>query len=155
MRKKGDTKFMNKLYAMLLLCGCATGVSAKPLKEIKTIMVCKKSLQAEVAKSEADRSKGLGGRKSIAQGKAMIFVFEEARELSFWMKDVPFDIDIGFFDAKGKYVSHSTMPGTSPLQLDSTLPTYSSYGAAKYAVEVSKGFYSNVDAKNCQLTPLL
>lgn len=141
----------------LLLASCQSEaqVKVKTLSEIVEITMCGEKLRAEVARSEADRSRGLMGRSSIDKKHAMVFVFEAERELSFWMKNVPFDIDIGFFDAKGKYVSHVTMKGTSPMQLESALPSYPSGGAAKYAVEVSVGHFSPRKTKNCRLSPLL
>lgn len=141
--------------ALLLLVSCTTYAKVTPLSEIKAITVCSKKLSAEIARNDADRARGLMGRTSISSDKAMVFVFDVERELSFWMKNVPFDIDIGFFDAKGFYVSHATMKGTSPMQLETALPSYASGGAAKYAVEVVAGFFSQVQTKNCKLSPLL
>ncbi len=141
--------------ALLLLVSCTSHAKVTPLSEIKAISVCAKKLSAEIARSDGDRARGLMGRTSIANDKAMVFVFEVERELSFWMKNVPFDIDIGFFDAKGFYVSHTTMKGTSPMQLESALPSYSSGSPAKYAVEVVPGFFSKVKTKGCKFSPLL
>lgn len=137
----------------VLFTGCTS--HATTLSEIKTLQVCGVKLRAEVARSETDRSRGLMGRTELAAGNAMLFVFEEERPLSFWMKNVPFAIDIGFFDSHGLYVSHTTMAGTSPLQREATLPSYPSSGPAKYAVEVPQGFFSKVKTKNCRLTPQL
>jgi uncharacterized protein len=143
------------IWLCLLTMSCSSHAQVKPLAEIKPIVMCGEKLLAEVARNDEDRSRGLMGRTSIAKGKAMVFVFEEEREISFWMKNVPFDIDIGFFDAKGAYVSHTTMKGTSPMQLESALPSYPSIGPAKYAVEVIAGHFSKVKTKSCQLKPLL
>jgi hypothetical protein len=138
---------------LVFLAACAS--HAEPLKEQKTIHVCGISVKAEVARSDDDRARGLMGRTALAKGRGMIFVFEGDEPRSFWMKNVPFDIDIGFFDAKGAYVSHTTMRGTSPLQRESALQSYPSAGPAKYAVEVPEGFFKNLRTAGCRLTPLL
>jgi uncharacterized protein len=145
------------LVTALFAVGCKVTADAKvkPLDEIKQIEVCGEKFLAEIARSDDDRARGLMGRDSIGKNKAMVFVFESERPLSFWMKNVPFDIDIGFFDAKGIYVSHSTMKGTSPLQLESALPSYSSSGPAKYAVELRPNYFKSKNTKSCTLTPLL
>ncbi|HVJ65518.1 MAG TPA: DUF192 domain-containing protein [Bdellovibrionota bacterium] len=143
-------------FLSLVMISASTSFAASGLKEVKKIRLCGKSLSAEIARSDEERSRGLMNRRGIPNTKAMVFVFESERPLSFWMKNVPFDIDIGFFDAKGSYVSHTTMAGTTPMQLESTLPAYPSDAPAKYAVEVSAGFFGKIkNTKSCRLTPLL
>lgn len=140
---------------MSLLFVLANSSAFAELKEVVKIQVCGQTLNAEVARSDEDRSRGLMGRTSLNKNAAMIFVFESEEPLSFWMKNVPFDIDIGFFDAKGKYVSHHLMKGTSPLQREATLPSYKSKAPAKYAVEVRPNFFKKHLSSNCKLSPLL
>lgn len=148
---------MNKCVVILMgaFSVCAIAKPSASLSEVKNIHVCGKLLTAEVARSSADRERGLMGRTGIGKDKAMIFVFESEEPRSFWMKNVPFDIDIVFFDAKGNYVSHTTMKGTSVLQKDQNLPSYPSKGPAAYAVEVPSGFFKTLKTKSCRLSPLL
>lgn len=142
-------------FLSLALTACVSRAEPAKLKEIKSVVVCGKTLNAEIARSDEDRARGLMGRRGIKNPHAMIFVFGEEAPRSFWMKNVPFDIDIGFFDAKGGYVSHTTMRGTSPLQREDALPSYRSAAPAKYAVEVSQGFFTKVNTGGCRLSPLL
>lgn len=106
----------------------------------------------EVARDPESRARGLMGRTQLRPGHGMVFVFEHESMQTFWMKNVPFDIDIGFFDAKGKLVNALTMQGSSALTQDHALPRYSSAAPAQFAVEVEKGFFSG--KKNCELRPI-
>lgn len=51
-------------------------------------------IKAEVAKTEAERAKGLMGRRSLPKNWGMWFVFGGPTTTSFWMKDtfVPLDL---------------------------------------------------------------
>lgn len=116
-------------------------------------MVCGQKLQLEVADDDNERMMGLMYRTEIKAGHGMIFIFPRAERQAFWMKNVPFDIDIGYFDARGKLLNAVTMLGTSPLQTSESLPNYPSKGAVLYAVEVPAGFYAR-HKKNCVLKKL-
>lgn len=149
-----------KLFVVLSLISCAK-VPAKtsgdlPQKlESKIFTVCDKKLSLEIAATQGSRAIGLMHReKGVPEGTGMIFVFEEDEVLQFWMRNVPFAIDIGYFDSKGQLVTSMTMAGTSSLQLDAALPRYSSVKPVRFAVEVTKGFYSKIKTKGCQMSPL-
>lgn len=121
----------------------------------KEFKVCNKKLQLEIADNDQSRSTGLMYREGIAVGTGMLFVFPYDLELSFWMKNVPFDIDIGFFDKNGKLLNSMTMAATSPLQKVESLAHYKSQGLAMYAVEASAGFFKKITKlSKCKLNPL-
>lgn len=65
-------------------------------KNKKTVEVTIKnsSFRAEISDSEKERSLGLGHRESLCRKCAMLFVFPEAGEHGFWMKNMNFDLDI-------------------------------------------------------------
>ncbi len=112
-------------------------------------------MSLEVADTEELRANGLMGRTSIVQGGGMLFSFPESDVRYFWMKNVPFDIEIGFFDSKGSFVSYKKMTATSPLQNEEKLPRYSSEKEAQFAVEVPVGFFSSQkQLKTCRLSPV-
>lgn len=48
----------------------------------------------DIARDEADRAKGLGGREALGVNEGMLFLFEEAGVYPFWMKGMAFPIDI-------------------------------------------------------------
>jgi len=120
----------------------------------KKYSVCGKKIVLEVADNSESRSIGLMHRTSIAQAEGMLFVFAEEQVLDFWMRNVIFDIDIGYFNKKGVLVSFHTMTGTSPLMKDHALPRYSSKEKAVFAVETTVGFFAKKDINQCRISPV-
>lgn len=89
----------------------------------------------EVADDAAEQERGLMDREHLPNGHGMIFVFDEPRELRFWMKNTLLPLDILYFDADADFVSRTTM---SPCLAD-PCPLYPSNGLARFALEVNAG----------------
>ncbi len=144
------------IFLLFIVAVCDFGFSGEPQKlEQKNFKVCGVNLSLEIADNHSEREIGLMHRSSVPSGTGMIFVFEKEQILSFWMKNVPMDIDIGYFNKKGELVSSYTMKGTSPVVRVDQLPSYPSLKPAKYAVEAEAGFYSKKLTQNhCKLRPL-
>lgn len=134
------------------------GASESPQKlKSEKFFVCGIAVDLEIADEPKERTLGLMYRTRLDEEKGMIFVFPYSQPLGFWMKNVPFDIDIGFFTAKGSLDSFHTMKGTTPLMKDAKLPNYSSKGLAQFAVELVAGFFSRLppaQLKGCRLSPI-
>lgn len=93
-----------------------------------------RTLSVEKVKSEHDRARGLGGRESIADDYAMLFVYEDSGEHCFWMKDMNFPIDIIWLDEMKKviYIAAYVPPESYPSSF--CPPT-----EARYVLEVRAG----------------
>lgn len=66
---------------------------------------------AIIAKSNASREKGLGGIKEpLRPSDAMLFVFDRASKVTFWMKDTLIPLQILYFNEKGKLTQSLEMP---------------------------------------------
>lgn len=72
-------------------------------------------IRVEVADDAAERAKGLMGRKALAEGAGMLFVYESPRPASFWMKNTLIPLDMLFFDASG--ILRHVHPKARPLDL--------------------------------------
>jgi uncharacterized membrane protein (UPF0127 family) len=59
-------------------------------------------VQVEVADTDAKRERGLMFRKELADGRGMLFLFDEEGEHGFWMKDTLIPLDLIFVDSSGK-----------------------------------------------------
>lgn len=89
----------------------------------------------EVARTEAERERGLMYRKELPAGTGMLFVFPDARERSFWMENTYVALDVAFFDASLAVVDVQQMePETTAF--------HNSRAPAMYALEVSKGWFA-------------
>lgn len=70
----------------------------KHSNNIKTVSINGIEFKAEIARSEAEMSLGLGKRKNLCQECAMLFEFSKSGYSSFWMKDMKFPLDIIWID---------------------------------------------------------
>ncbi|MFA6364908.1 MAG: DUF192 domain-containing protein [Candidatus Paceibacterota bacterium] len=64
------------------------------VKNKAEVKIGTQTIIADVAKNDADREKGLGGRESIGMNEGMLFIFDNEDEYPFWMKDMKFPIDV-------------------------------------------------------------
>ncbi len=69
-----------------------------------TVQTGELSYSAEIADTDTLRILGLSGRKSLAQGAALLFIFPKDDFYGFWMKDMLFSIDIIGLDGKKRVV---------------------------------------------------
>ncbi len=61
-----------------------------------------RSFSIEVADTEAEREAGLMFREDMAGDHGMLFVFEETRDVNFWMKNTPMPLDLIFVGQDGR-----------------------------------------------------
>jgi uncharacterized protein len=95
------------------------------------------TVDAELAATLETRTRGLMERPSLPADQGMLFIFEVAQPLSFWMFKTLIPLDIIFADAKRRITSiyASVPPCRPPLRC----PTYTSQGFAQYVLELNAG----------------
>jgi hypothetical protein len=89
----------------------------------------------ELALKPEEHRRGLMFRDSICDRCGMLFVFPEEKELSFWMLNVNFPLDLIFMDSSGKIVK--IYENTTPNNADKK---YVSESPAQFVLEVKAGF---------------
>jgi uncharacterized membrane protein (UPF0127 family) len=133
---------------MIALSGAiseAFAVGKIEFKKIK-IQLNAKTIEVELANTDPARTQGLMFRKSLAKDSGMLFVFPDEQLRSFWMKNTFVPLTIGYFDAQRKLVHTLDMAATTPTT--STYLHYSSLKKAKYALEMSLGWFKNNSIKD-------
>ncbi len=103
------------------------------------IKIGQTEISAEVVKTQADQSQGLGYRDRLENGKGMLFVYKKSGTRTFWMKGMRFAIDI-IWIRHGKIVliEKSVQP-ESILKKEPNLKTYGHSVSADMVLEVTAG----------------
>jgi uncharacterized membrane protein (UPF0127 family) len=68
---------------------------------MQTVTIGNATFKVEVVDTESLRELGLGNRTSLPAGQGMLFVFQQAGNWGFWMKDTEFPLDILWARADG------------------------------------------------------
>jgi uncharacterized membrane protein (UPF0127 family) len=124
-----------RLLAAAALALAASLAAAAPGKATLTLP-SGRVLDVEVMVSDQDRAMGLMFRRSLAEDKGMLFVFEWSGFHGIWMKNCRFPIDILWLDQERRIV-HVT-EGAEPCKSD-PCPTYEPLRRASYVLELNAG----------------
>ena len=108
---------------------------AQPALPTLALQVGSARVTAEVADSRLERSIGLMHRTELPAGTGMLFVYPQARPLSFWMRNTVLPLSIAFIDTQGTIVRISDMKPRDERHVPSDWP-------ALYALEVPKGWFT-------------
>jgi hypothetical protein len=95
------------------------------------------AIDAELATTPETRTRGLMERSSLPVDQGMLFIFEVAQPLSFWMFNTLIPLDIIFADTERRITSISA--SVPPCRPPSRCPTYTSPGLAQFELEVNAG----------------
>ncbi len=121
------------------------GKSAKKpenLGNIEFVEIGEKQVNVEVARTPAQRAKGLMFRTSLPENEGMLFIFDSPAKHSFWMANTKIPLDIIWIDSEGKIVdiSKNTPPCTETGNMQAMCKTYKPKGSALYVLEVNGGW---------------
>jgi uncharacterized membrane protein (UPF0127 family) len=119
-------------FLLIFLLGTPVARSQNFLKI--PLYIHEKEVWVEVAKTPAERAKGLMGRKHLGWEEGMFFIFDMEDYHAFWMKDTLIPLSIAFIDKGGRIVKITDM---KPLSLDSHSPPK----PILYALEMKKGWF--------------
>jgi uncharacterized membrane protein (UPF0127 family) len=119
------------LFAIALACGgCATGSGP-------WVSLGGQRYSVEVARTEAERARGLMFRDELPAGHGMLFIHEQEGPLAYWMKNTRIPLDILFFDQARRLVSQQR--NVPPCDLGDACPPYPSDAPAIYVLELNAG----------------
>jgi uncharacterized protein len=96
------------------------------------------AVRVEIARTPADRARGLSGRRTLARNAGMLFTYPHAQRRSFWMRGTHIPLDIAFMDARGRILRMLRM---KPCEAD-PCPLYDPGLAFRSALEVNAGAFA-------------
>jgi uncharacterized membrane protein (UPF0127 family) len=94
-------------------------------------------LQVEIARTGAQRERGLMGRRSLGAKAGMVFLYSQPHRGAFWMKNTLIPLDIAFYDGRGRILRILTM---QPCRRD-PCTVYDPNVAFRGALEVNAGSF--------------
>jgi uncharacterized protein len=130
--------FLVAFGQILLFAGCQPKIvqnSAFGLR-VAELKISNVPLTAEIADTPQAAENGLMFRDSLPENRGMLFIFEQPKKASFWMRNTKIPLSIAYIDANGKILEIKSM---SPM--DETVVPSTSDDVA-YALEVNQGWFA-------------
>lgn len=110
------------------------------------IQIGKKTVEVEVARTNAQHEHGLMYRDKLPTDSGMLFVFPNEEIRYFWMKNTFIDLSIGYFDKDRKLIDIQEMKASTSIMAERPA-TYPSQGPAQYALEMNKAWFAKNNIK--------
>jgi len=88
-----------------------------------SISVDDKTYSVLIADNPFEQMRGLMGRSSLGYDEGMLFIYEENRNVSFWMKNVAFPLDMIFLNQCGRVTQiHENVQAHDTTVIPSVVP---------------------------------
>lgn len=126
------------LSVTLLSSGCAAGGDWVELDGHRYAV--------EVARTEADRERGLMFRDTLPADHGMLFIHPRQEPQAYWMKNTRIPLDILYFDESHRLVSQQR--DVPPCSLGDACPPYPSEAPARYVLELNAGEAARLGLRN-------
>jgi uncharacterized membrane protein (UPF0127 family) len=142
MPSKPSLPFYRPVLGILFLFLCCKGTGSLEQRELLIEQAGGGSviIRAEIARSAEEKRQGLMYRKSLADGRGMLFIFDRDQIMSFWMKDTLIPLSIAYIKSDGTIVEILDM-----RPLDES-PVRSSRGV-RYALEAPQGWFDRAGVR--------
>lgn len=122
------------LTLAIALFAIAIGAHADPLLTFP-LRIKSHEIRVEVANTEKSMRKGLMFRDRLARDSGMIFVYSLPDIQAMWMKNTRIPLSVAFADVNGRILNIEDMEPHSEK-------AHRSRGAAAYALEMNRGWFS-------------
>ena len=124
----------------LVLAGCNKdgtdqSVAPKTVADFFPIKVGERTVRMQLAVLPAEQQLGLMFRRDLGPDDGMLFPYRTPQAMSFWMRNTPTPLDIGFFDADGVLREIYQMYPHDETTVNSRSDRL------KYALEMNQGWY--------------
>ena len=128
---------------VLFLTNCKkeTTIQNYSFEEYFSLSIEDNDFFVQIAVTPEELSQGLMFRNNLDKNHGMLFAFDYPKRMSFWMKNVPIPLDIGYFDSNGRLIEiHSLYPYDEK-------PVFSKSHTIQYALEMNHGWYHRNEIK--------
>ena len=127
-------------FLLLVAVALAAPARADTALKVTRLKLGQHSLKVEVARTDAERAKGLMHREKLGRDDGMLFIFDERAYHSMWMKDTLIPLSVAFVDDGGTILNILDMEPHS-------LQSHMSAGPSLYAIETNKGWFREKGVK--------
>lgn len=105
-----------KIKLLIIFVILAMGYAVSTLIFYPSYMGNENEVSFSFATTDAEKAKGLGGVENLPAKTALVFPYDQERQLCFWMKDMKFSIDMIWLDTNKKIVAieENVAPDTYP-----------------------------------------
>lgn len=127
--------------SLLLVTGCGRGDAAREQSVPKTaadffaISVGEKTVNMQLAVKPREMEHGLMDRRDLKTDEGMLFLYDRPQPMSFWMRNTPTPLDIGFFTEDG------VLKEIYPMYPYDETPVRSRNEQLKFALEMKQGWF--------------
>ncbi len=112
-----------------------TTAAARTVTDFFPITVGGRTVRMQLAVRSHEMQRGLMQRRDLGRDDGMIFVYETPQQMSFWMRNTPTPLDIGFFNSSG------VLEEVYPLHPFDETAVASSGMRLQFALETNQGWY--------------
>lgn len=129
--------FVLALCWILIWAGCQPKVTeTTPFGlRVAELQIANAAVTAEIADTPQASENGLMFRDALPEDRGMLFIFEQPKKASFWMRNTKIPLSIAYIDSAGRILEIKSM---NPM--DETVVPSSSDEVA-YALEVNQGWF--------------
>lgn len=119
---------------LLFLVALAGPAAAQAREPLLSLQLAGATIEAEYARSPAERERGLMERTEMPADHGMLFRFDDFRRHCLWMKNTPLPLSAAFMDEQGQIVDIIDLEPLDTAIRCSSEP-------ARYALEVNQGWF--------------
>lgn len=121
--------------------GAKATIEALPPTHWFELKIEAKSIRVQLVINRKEMARGLMERTELQPDEGMLFVYPRPRQASFWMKNTPLPLDIGFFNPAGVLLEVYRL---FPYD-ETSVPSRSDQ--VQFALEMNQGWFSRNEVR--------